>query len=425
MIRLTLVHACIRGGLVVYHAALRVARWVGRSRRPLDAAGCHVLLTGTFRSDAWVEHHLRPLAGSSGCRRVTFVAASPMTPIEKVAVIVPPRWVLSTLGSAGGRLVVFALVALRDRPDIVGGFHLLFNGLAAAIVAPLAGARSMYFCVGGPAEVLDGGILAENRLFNALQTPDAAIEGLLVRALRSFDFIITMGRGARDFIGARVPGADLHVIPGGLDLGLYRPSDRPPSTDIIFVGRLAPIKRLPLLLEAVAAVRARLGTVSLTIVGDGPLRASLEDAARTLGLDECVTFAGHRADVRDVLSRARVFALTSQSEGVSLSLMEALACGVPAVVPRVGDLDDVLADGVNGFLVDDQTPQGFADRLVDLLSDERLRERFADAARRSAEAYGVEAIRRRWDFVLQPVKESPGAIDAEGDPIVTRSARHA
>jgi L-malate glycosyltransferase len=415
------VHALLRAGLVLYHGVLSIARALGPKPRQADATGCHVLLTGTFKSEAWVEHHLRPLAASTECRKVTIVATNPVPSLAKVSVVAPPRWLTACLGSAGSRLVVFALAAFRERPHIVGGFHLLFNGLAAALVAPLVGARSMYVCVGGPAEVLDGGILAENKLFNALRTPDALIEHLLVRAVRTFDLIITMGSGARSFLRDRGVNGEIHVIPGGLDLALYKPSTDPPATDVVFVGRLAPIKRPELLLDAIAAARARLGRMSALIVGDGPLRAALEDHARTSGLGDAVTFTGHRNDAVDLLARSRVFVLTSQSEGVSLSLMEALACGVPAVVAHVGDLADVLADGVNGYLVDSHDPQKFADRLVQLLSNEALRHRFAEAARLRANAYGVEAITRRWESVLRPLQTSRAVVGVE-TPVARHSA---
>jgi glycosyltransferase involved in cell wall biosynthesis len=112
-------------------------------------------------------------------------------------------------------------------------------------------------------------------------------------------------------------------------------------------------------------------------------------------------FAGHRTDVRELLPRARAFILTSETEGVALSLMEALACGVPAIVPRVGDLSDVLIDGVNGFLVDDHTPEAFADRIVELLANEPARRTMAEAARRSSDVYAVPAMSRRWEDVLR------------------------
>jgi L-malate glycosyltransferase len=416
-----IIHALVRAGLVFYNALLRIVRAIrSTSPRPVGG-GYHILLTGTFKSEAWVEHHLRPMAASSGCRKVTIVATNPVPPLPRVRVVEPPRWLVACCGSAGSRLIVFALVALRERPDIVGGFHLLFNGLAAALVGPIVGARSMYICVGGPAEVLDGGILAENRLFNALRTPDRIVERLLLRAVRTFDVIITMGTGARSFFRDRGVTTDIHVIPGGLDLALYRPSGDQPSVDVIFVGRLAPIKRPRLLLDAMAVARSRLGRLSAAIVGDGPLRAELEAHARAIGLGDSVTFTGQRSDAVALLARARVFVLTSQSEGVSLSLMEALACGVPGIVAHVGDLPDVLDDGVNGFLVDSDDPRKYADRLVQLLSDEPLRRQLAVAASRSAEAYGVEASTRRWESVLR-MQERELELAAAGPSVAHHSA---
>jgi D-inositol-3-phosphate glycosyltransferase len=86
--------------------------------------------------------------------------------------------------------------------------------------------------------------------------------------------------------------------------------------------------------------------------------------------------------------------------------MEALACGVPSIVPRVGDLGDVLIDGVNGFLVDDHTPEAFAARILELLADEPSRRTMAAAARRSSDAYAVPAMSRRWEDVLRSVVPS-------------------
>jgi len=396
-----LTHIGVRSALAVYGAALAGARLVRRQPRPIDEGGCDVLLTGMFQSTSWVEHHLRPLALAASCRSVTLVATTPLAPMDKVSVVQPPRWLIRVAGSAGARLLVFTALALRRRPHIVGGFHLLFNGLTAALVAPLAGARSLYFCVGGPAEVLDGGIRAENKLFNRLETADPIVEQQLVRATASFDTIITMGTSAARFLRERGARGEIHVIPGGLDPLTYQPSSLPPETDVMFVGRLAPIKRPELLLDAIRLVADRLPHVRVTIVGDGVLRQALEERSSRLGLTSNVTFAGHRTDVRALLPRARAFILTSETEGVALSLMEALACGVPSIVPRVGDLADVLIDGVNGFLVDEHTPEAFASRINDLLADEPARRTMAAAARGSSEAYAVPAMSRRWEDLLR------------------------
>jgi glycosyltransferase involved in cell wall biosynthesis len=360
-----------------------------------------VLLTGAFQSSSWMEHHLTPMAASTACRSITIVTAGDVPPLPKVTAVRPPAWLSAIAGETAARLAMFAALGLRRRPHVVGGFHLLFNGLLAGLVAPLAGSRSMYFCVGGPAEMLDGGLLAENRLFNRLRAPDPAIERLLVRAATAFDVVVTMGSRAATFLTDRGATGTVHVIPGGLDDTRYRPSTAPPETDVMFVGRLEPIKRPELLLDALAVVATRNPNLRATLVGDGQLRSALERKARDLGIDRLVTFAGRCADVHDRLPRARVFVLTSRSEGVALSLMEALACGVPAVAPRVGDLEDVLVDGVNGFLIDDHTAEAFAARISSLLEDEALRSRLGVAARTMAGGYELRAVAHRWDAALR------------------------
>lgn len=394
-----LVHATLRVALTVYGAVVRLVRRIAPRPKP-SRGNCRLLLTGAFQSDAWISHHLLPLARSRACASVTMVAATPMPDVEKVHVVCPPGWLVKIAGSAVARLIVFAALAVRTRPHIVGGFHLLFNGLAAALIAPLVGARSLYFCVGGPMEAVDGGIWAENKVFNLLKTPSRTIENLLVRLMAEFDIIVTMGSKAAVFMRGRGVASEIHVIPGGLDPREYAPSQGVVTRDVVFVGRLAPIKRLDLLLGAMAVVKRTLPDVRLSIVGDGPLRATLEQMVIDLGLVSNVVFEGHRSDVNRVLGEARVFALTSDTEGVSLSVMEALACGVPAVVSNVGDLGDVVVDGQNGFLVDERTPEAFAARITELLTDEPRRLRFAGQARRAAARYEMGAITGCWDRVL-------------------------
>jgi L-malate glycosyltransferase len=392
-------HVVLPLALAVFGVVLRLVRRL--VPRPMPARGnCEMLLTGAFQSEAWIAHHLLPLARSGACAKVTMVAASPMSSIEKVDVVCPPVWLVRAAGPSAARLMLFAVLAIRTRPDIVGGFHLLLNGLAASLIAPLVGARSLYFCVGGPMEVVDGGIWAENKVFNLLKTPSKRIEKLLVRVIAECDIIITMGTTAAAFMRERGVNAEIHVIPGGLDAREYAPGRRAPTRDIVFVGRLAPIKRLDLLLNAIALVKRNIPDVRVSIVGDGPLRTALEQNVSEMGLAKNVVFEGHRSDVSSVLGEARLFVLTSDTEGVSLSVMEALACGVPTIVSNVGDLGDIVDDGRNGFLVDGRTPEAFAARICEMLTDEPRRLRFAREARLTAARYEIGAITGCWDVVL-------------------------
>jgi glycosyltransferase involved in cell wall biosynthesis len=395
-----LAHRALRAMLAVYLVALRVAPAIGRRRRPLSPGGCDILVTGTFYADNWVRSHLHPLSRSSECRRIRVVSTYPVPPIDKVEVVAPPRWLVRTAGSVGARLATFAWVAVRSRPDVVAGFHLLLNGLAAALVARLSGARAAYFCVGGPAETAGGGLYGDNRLFAMLPAEDAVIEQRLHAAIDAFDFAIAMGSGAVRYYreqGIRTP---FYIVAGGIDGRRFEQTETPPTVDVVFTGRLAPVKRVDLLLRAFARVRESLPGVTAVIVGDGELRRELEQLSADLGLSAAVSFVGHQKDVAAWLTRAKVFVLPSDSEGLSLALMEAMRCGLPAVVSRTGDLDDLVEDGVNGYLVSARTPDAFAEPIAALLADADRRTRFGAAARRAAGRYDVEPVARLWDGIL-------------------------
>jgi glycosyltransferase involved in cell wall biosynthesis len=113
-----------------------------------------------------------------------------------------------------------------------------------------------------------------------------------------------------------------------------------------------------------------------------------------------VEFAGQRADVWSILGKSRVFVLTSKTEGLSLALMEAMTAGIPAVVPDVGDLRDIVQHERNGFLVDVQTPDRFADRIAAILKDGALRGRFANSARSAMAKRDTVCVAEQWDAIL-------------------------
>lgn len=397
------IRCAIHGFLATYLPVLAVARLVRGRPRPIGPEGADILLTGTFHSDNWVASHIRPLAQSVHCRRIRLVAVAARPASDKVHVIAPFPWLGRLAGPVGARLLTFMWIGLRERADIVGGFHLLVNGLVATLLARLTRARALYFCVGGPAEVLDGGLMSENRLFERLQRPDPVVERRLLRVVARCDLVITMGSRAVQFFRQRGVDTAFHVVAGGIDGRRFNATDDSSRTDLVFVGRLAPIKRVDLLLDAVARIRAVVPGVRATVVGDGPLRERLQERAKELGLQRNVVFAGQQRNVEEWLRRARIFVLTSETEGLALSMIEAMLSGLPVVVSRVGDLPDLVEDGVNGYLVSERTPEAFATPVLALLADEKRRRAFGCAARRAAERYELGATTQSWDAILGPL----------------------
>jgi glycosyltransferase involved in cell wall biosynthesis len=174
-----------------------------------------------------------------------------------------------------------------------------------------------------------------------------------------------------------------------------RASDHAPT--IGTVARLVPVKDLGLLLDAVALVAEKVPQVRAVIVGDGPERAALEQRAAAGDLVGRVQFMGHVTPARPVMARFDVFALSSESEGVPISVLEAMAVGLPVVATAVGGLPETVLDTVTGYLVKRAperaaTAGALAGRLAEILLDPAVRQRMGEAGkRRVAEHFSSEA----------------------------------
>lgn len=186
------------------------------------------------------------------------------------------------------------------------------------------------------------------------------------------------------------PPERIRIVPLGLRLEEFRsrdqaasrrslgmPEDRPV---VLAIGRLVPIKRIDRLLAAFRIVHLERPDVHLYLVGDGPERSALEETVKQYELDDGVTFVGWSRNRAEWISASDVVALSSDSEGTPLALIEAAAAGRPAVATDVGGVRDVVKDGGTGFVVERADVAGLADRLLLLLREARLRQRLGEAA---------------------------------------------
>jgi glycosyltransferase involved in cell wall biosynthesis len=209
-----------------------------------------------------------------------------------------------------------------------------------------------------------------------------------------------MGAGAAGFLREHGVTAPIEVVPGGIDRSVFSRHRQPAEFDLVLVARLVPIKQIDVFIRVVALLQET-RAVTAAIVGDGPLRRALEQQAAAVGVGNAITFAGRQSNVAGWLARSRIFVLTSESEGLALSMMEAMMCGLPAVVPRVGDLADLVSSGHNGYLVDPPSVPAFAAAIASLLEDSARYAAFSAAAEQSALGCTVEATTATWDRILR------------------------
>ena len=169
-------------------------------------------------------------------------------------------------------------------------------------------------------------------------------------------------------------------------------ADRPV---LAIIGRLHPVKGHRALLGMLPAIVRSCPKTLLLVIGDGPERADCEALTRSLGMSRHVRFLGRRNDVPRLLSAIDLVLMPSQSEGLGLAAIEALAAARPVVAFAAGGLPEVVTDGLNGRLVPPGDCEAFANAVIETLRDPGRRFSYARGAASSAQRFGVEAHVRR------------------------------
>jgi glycosyltransferase involved in cell wall biosynthesis len=225
------------------------------------------------------------------------------------------------------------------------------------------------------------------------------------RAIRRFARLVTVSdsiqTGIRDEIG--IDSRRMTTIHNGIRVGsAARPASEGRSHGVTFiaVGRLARIKNHELMIRAFRALgdaRSR-----LLLVGDGPERAVLEALARELGLESRMQFLGFRRDVADLLAASDAFLVSSDHEGVSIAVLEAMRAGLPVIGTRVGGMAETVKDGRTGLLVTQGDVDSMARAMRLLVESPEERKRLGSEGRRYLESeFSIENMVSRYERVYR------------------------
>ena len=251
------------------------------------------------------------------------------------------------------------------------------------------------------------------------------------RAMRDADKIIVSTREEGEDV-VRLYGAPegkVEIVPAGVDLGAFAPVDKESARRalgirergvLLYVGRIEPLKGIEILLRALTLMECG-GDLRLFVVGGdagGDAETdSLKALAAELGIAESVTFTGSvpQSDLPTYYSAADAFVLPSHAESFGLAALEAMACGVPVVVSRVGGLKTFIDGGVSGYLVPWRCPEAFAQRLDILLSSSELRDSMGRAAREKALKMGWDKAAERTLALYDSATAAQDWQEAAGD----------
>ncbi|MCS5696345.1 glycosyltransferase family 4 protein [Desulfofundulus thermocisternus] len=237
--------------------------------------------------------------------------------------------------------------------------------------------------------------------------------------------ILTVSEALREelLIKEKLPPEQVITIHNGIDPALYsdevdrlevlRSLSLPPSGPLVgTIARLAPQKGLANFIQA-AAILCSKHQVNFMIVGDGPLRKALEQQANFLKLNGRLFFTGERKDIPRILAAMDVFVLPSITEGLPLTVLEAMAAGKPVVATRVGGLPEIVLDGETGLLVPPQDPRALAQAIEHLLLKRKEAEEMGQRGRkRVIRFFTVEAMVRKIEEEYKNALLNPGLLSA-------------
>jgi len=220
------------------------------------------------------------------------------------------------------------------------------------------------------------------------------------------DKIIAVSEAVKSFYvkNANISTDKFEVIYNGVDLDFWQ--NNVPAKEIIFkkktelgllqddkvivaIGRLHPQKGHEHLLRAAKKIIPKMQNLKFLIIGDGPMRLSLESLSERLGIKENIVFTGNREDIKDMLYLSDLSVISSIREGFSNVVLESMACGKPLVATDVGGNNEIIIDGENGFIVPSKDEDALADKMLILAGNEELTKKMGLTAKQTVEKFSL------------------------------------
>jgi glycosyltransferase involved in cell wall biosynthesis len=319
-------------------------------------------------------NQVKALAGSGHSVKVFSLDRGQPLEEELRAIGLTPVWV-GRHPSRLVRLMRLTKALLRDKPDIIHSQH-FYTNLYSAVAGRIARVVSFGSVQNDVwSEMASNGMMGRPSL--------SWVQWMTANSRKAIDNAVSLGYSRRR----------IFYLPNAVDLTHYTQAGKQTGSSggcqtippvVLCIGRLVKQKRVDRFLQIVKQLASEGVKFRADIIGTGPLQQSLEAEAKLLGLNGRVRFLGQQSDIPRLLSDAQVVVLCSDHEGMPNVVLEAMAAGVPVVAANIGAVPDLIAEGVDGFLVASHDVRGFVARIKRLLADRVLWCRISQAARDKA-----------------------------------------
>ncbi|MDW7753938.1 MAG: glycosyltransferase family 4 protein [Brevefilum sp.] len=345
-------------------------------------------------SEDKVRASLLPLAELDPVEKIFLVRRSPV-PMAKVKSYSPPKilgW--SLFLTEVYRFIALFAVCVKEKPDCIYAIYFVPHGVYAAIIGRFLNIPVIEELIG-----TDRPLVNKSKFYQSLL---AQAERIGVRGKSSKTNLSYLGLPDEKFFISKAVNA--------IDFDLFQPDQTQKIFDFVYVGRLDQNKQVHLIVDASYALQQQYPDIKLLIVGDGPESSNLTDKVADYGITESVHFAGKQKyeDIPNFLNQSRVFIMASAFEGLPVAMIEALSCGLPVVMPDIGDISDIALDGYNALLIDEVSLDSYVKALSELLTNQPLYRDLVKGALKTREKflaeYSLESVKRSWHEILLEIK---------------------
>ncbi len=244
------------------------------------------------------------------------------------------------------------------------------------------------------------------KIYSMRSDPQRTFNRGLKKVIRDFvyssaDVIVFQTAGTRAYFSKTIREKGIIVgNPIKVDLPYWREDNE--SKVIIAAGRLTEAKDFPMLIDGFSRFHVEKPDYKLVIYGEGELRQKLQGLIDSKGLSECILLAGNVKNIHEKMSEAQIYVSSSSYEGISNSMIEALAIGVPSICTDVssGGAREYIQDGQNGYLIEVGNSEQLCDKMLKLTNDSELRNGFSKESRKIRQLLEEDKIFREWEKII-------------------------
>jgi len=333
----------------------------------------------------------KPLSDLLEVERIFLIRDEKGYEIEKLEYVVPRRIHFDNkLIKTAIRFLMMFYVCWKENPDIIHATYLIPHAINAFMVGKIFRKPIVVSLIGSDINI------GLSKWYGDIWT----------YLLKRVDCVTVTGTSSRNEIIRRgIDSSRVQILPVLIDTRKFKPRNAKKEYDLIFVGTLVWVKRVDTILRALLKVIGQGKQIRLGIVGDGPLRRRLEKMARDLDIRDRVDFLGYREDTQNYFNRSRVAIMASSSEGLPAAMLEAMACGLPCILPAVNDIPDVAVDGLNSLLVNQTDDvEDYSRAIVRLLGDEGLYADLSQNALKIREKCNFRKATEAWGRILSSLQ---------------------